>query len=159
MAIEQLVENQLNEWTQSDTDPILALCVLRGAAFFFCDLTRLLPHQSVEIAFCSCSSYGYDESSSGQVKIEGLNTSVKSRRVLIVDDIYDSGLTMKVLSEKLLTLGAREVKTCTMFKRENSNSGPDFFCFTASEGDWLVGYGMDDKGMMRNLPHVEAKKT
>ncbi len=80
------------------TRPVL-ICVLKGAVFFIADLTRRLPFD-LEIEFMAVSSYGQSSESSGVVRIlKDLDTDIKGRRVLIVEDIIDSGLTLQILDE------------------------------------------------------------
>ena len=154
----RLYDTQLLEWIDCESDPIVALCLLRGGVFFFSDITRLMPFDKVEIAFCSCSSYGDSKESSGEVKITGLSCDVSGKRVLVIDDIYDTGLTIESVSSRLYHMGASEVRSCTFARRANrAGKRPDFSALVVEPDAWLIGYGMDDAGLSSNSSSIVVK--
>lgn len=143
-------------WADSHTD-ILAISILRGGIFFFADLVREIK-ASIEIAAIKSSSY---ESSVNQVqkreiKINTLDLAFKGRRVLIIDDLCDSGRTLLNLKEHLLKEGALEVRSAVLIKRkvEKEIFNPDWIGFHYAGPEWFVGYGMEDCNRWMNLPDV-----
>lgn len=142
-------------WEKSHTD-ILAIAILRGAIFFFSDLVRRID-RSVEIAPARTWAYENENFAQRQeviVNIEGV--PAKGRHVLIVDDICDTGRTLRAISDALLKAGACEVKTAVLIKRvlKTETFNPDWVCFEYEGPEWFVGYGMDDGDRWRNLPQV-----
>ncbi len=147
----------LEQKTVTGKEPI-ALCVLRGAVYFFSDLTRAV-NQSVSIEFIRYSTYDKNENSPlPDDKLPELNISLDlaGRSVLIIDDICESGRLLSILKKECLAIGASSVKTAVLVYRDipRSMTTPDFYCFKIQYEDWLVGYGLDDKDRYRNLPGV-----
>lgn len=130
------------------------LGVLTGAFIFVADLVRQITGD-FEIRFIEASSYGNDTQSSGQCLLG--NADVKDKHVLIVDDIVDTGLTLKALLEQVIPL-AKSVKTCVLFHkqaREQYNVPLDYIGFEI-EDRFIFGYGLDNKGKDREQPCVYA---
>ena len=99
------------------------------------------------------SSYQNGLESSGEAKIFGGLEGVKSRRVLLVDDILDTGLTAKTVIEKLREMGAEEIKTCFFLNKLSKNGGEpraDFSCFEIPD-KFVFGCGLDYMGRFREL--------
>ncbi len=134
---------------------LLALCILRGGVFFFTDLLKSCA-VSIEPAFCRARSYSSEENSSplGTVETNFMGTDFEGRSVLLVDDICDSGSTLRHLTEELPRLGAREVRSVTLVlrHREDSVYRPDWHALTYGGDEWLVGYGMEDRNRYMNYP-------
>jgi hypoxanthine phosphoribosyltransferase len=154
------VARELTPWVAqvhaATGDQPLALCVLRGAFLFFADLLRSVPH-SIQPAFVRCQSYVQEENrQSDSIHFDLGGTVVKGRAILLADDICDTGRTLKVLSEHLLALGAREVKTAVLIHRRHPASvfAPDFACFRYDGPEWFAGYGMEDSHWRMNYPAV-----
>jgi len=145
------------ESLESDGQQLLALCVLRGAVFFFSDLLQAIP-VSVEAAFCRCR--GYEVGVNGQLaaglKVEGLDADLTGRRVLLVDDICDTGRTLAELSALCRDRGAKEVRTAVLIRRliPESQFAPDHAVFEYAGREWFTGYGMDDRSWRSNYPSV-----
>lgn len=102
------------------------------------------------------SSYGDSLSSSGVVEISGKLPDVRSKRVLLIDDILDTGATAKALVSLLKSSGAAEVKTCFLLNKRSKNGGtpePDFCGFDIPDF-YVFGYGLDLRGGMRELPDI-----
>jgi hypoxanthine phosphoribosyltransferase len=143
-------------WEESHTD-ILAIPILRGGLFFFADLVREVQH-SVEIA--PARTWAYEDTvnnvqrHSVKINIEGV--PAKGRNILLVDDICDSGRTLKALKENLLEQGARTVKSAVLVSRvmDNAVFQSDWSGFSYQGPEWLVGYGMDDCDRWRNLGSI-----
>ncbi|MFN0206365.1 MAG: hypoxanthine phosphoribosyltransferase [Planctomycetota bacterium] len=137
-------------------EPCLVAC-LRGSLVFTADLIRRMPIP-LRVDFLHAASYGNNTVSSGIVELRLLPdpSEVINRRVILVDDILDSGRTLHSAREKLLSLGARDVKTCVFLEkkipRENVKNA-DYRCFEIGH-EFVVGYGLDYAGMYRNLPYL-----
>lgn len=136
---------------------LLAICILRGAAFFFCDLLRAIP-ETVELTYCRASSYSSDENvqlSSG-VELTMDMVEPEGRAILLIDDICDTGSTMKSLSQEFLSRGATEVRSSVLIYRKTPKSifTPTWSGFECQSDDWFVGFGMEDKNYFSNLPEV-----
>lgn len=135
--------------------PLLALCILRGGAFFFTDLLKAC-RISIEPAFCRARSYSSVENATqlGSVETTFIGTAFDGRSVLLVDDICDTGKTLAYLAADLPRRGAREVRSATLVFRDRSDSSfkPDWHAFTYGGNEWLVGYGMEDRNQYMNYP-------
>jgi hypoxanthine phosphoribosyltransferase len=132
------------------------VCVLKGSCIFVSDLVRLLPIP-LEMAFVSAGSYR-DSSRPSALEIRTMPSSeeVRGRRVLLLDDILDSGRTLTAVREALLRDGADEVRTGVFLdkpERREVPLEPDFRVFEV-EDLFVVGYGLDYAGRYRNLPYV-----
>ncbi len=138
-----------------DKKPVV-ICVLNGAAVFFADLIRAMEIP-LEVATIAASSYGDDTVSSGEVKItKDLDVDVKGRHLLIVEDIIDSGRTMKALTALLSERGAASVAVCAFLdkpSRRVNDFKADYVGYQVPDL-FVVGYGLDCAGMYRNLPDL-----
>lgn len=141
---------------------VMLICILKGANLFMADLARQIS-VPVSYDFVAVSSYGADTKSSGVVRIlKDLDESVESKHVLVVEDIVDTGLTLRLsyLLENLRSRRAASVKVCTLLdkpSRRRVDVPVDYSGFTI-EDHFVVGYGMDYQGRYRNLPFVGLLK-
>ena len=114
-----------------------------------------------QIDFIDVSSYFGGLGSTGKVKlIHDLKTDVKDRHVLIMEDIVDTGRTLKYLMDLLADRGAKSIKVCSLLNKTEGRKvdvEPDYVGFTVPK-EFLVGYGLDYKGFYRNLPYVGILK-
>ena len=132
------------------------LCILKGSVFFVCELAKRIT-VPVTIDFMQVSSYGAETKSSGVVRLsKDLDEPLQGKNVIIVEDIIDSGLTMK---ELLSSLGAKhpsEIRIATLLVKPG-NLKADFHiyysCFEIPN-DFIVGYGLDYDGEGRNLRDI-----
>lgn len=142
-----------------DKNP-LVVCVLKGAALFMSDLVKRMNVQ-LEMDFMDVSSYGASTHSSGEVKIiKDLNTNVEGRDVLIVEDIIDTGLTLKYLVDLLQYRRAKSLKIVTLLdkpERRQADIAPDYTGFSVPDA-FVVGYGLDYAEKYRNLPFIGVLK-
>ncbi len=140
----------------SDESRVLVVCVLKGAAFFFSDLARNLTFP-FEIDFVRTSSYGSGRRSSGNVRfLKDVETSVEGRRILIVEDIVETGLSLDFLRRHFLERGAADVKIAVLLDKPTKRKVDvpvDFRAFEAPDL-YLVGYGLDDAETGRGLPDL-----
>ena len=132
------------------------ICILKGASFFTCELAKRIT-VPVYIDFMSVSSYGNGTSSTGRVRImKDLDESVEGENVLIVEDIIDSGRTLKYLSDILKSRGAKSVRICTLLdkpERRVVDVKVDYTGYNIPD-EFVVGYGLDYAQKYRNLPYI-----
>lgn len=129
--------------------------VLNGAAFFACDLTRKIQAINVEVGFMQLSSYGDSMKSSGNVKVDMLpNIDVKGRHVLVVEDVLDSGATIEKIREVFETLEPASLKIAVFADKGLTEKKVDYIVFEVPSDKFLIGYGMDSSGLLRNLTDV-----
>jgi hypoxanthine phosphoribosyltransferase len=135
---------------------IVFLCVLKGAYVFCADLMRKI-NLPVRLEFVSCSSYGGEMQSSGVVKIElDVTGSLENANVVIIEDIVDSGLTLKTLVGLVKQKNPRSVKLASLlFKpsRLKHEIDIDYLAFEIDD-KFVVGYGLDYAGRYRELPYI-----
>jgi hypoxanthine phosphoribosyltransferase len=142
-------------------DDTVAICLLTGGLWFAADLTRALARHGRNLAFDALwiASYGDETATSGRVLLRaGLQRSVEGRTVLVIDDVMDSGLSLKEAVRLLKDSGAARVLTCC-FARKPWPEPRDAVCnFVAWEAParFLAGYGMDVGGRYRGCPDVIA---
>lgn len=132
------------------------ICVLRGGAFFMCELAKRLT-VPVTIDFMSVSSYGDGTESSGQIKIvKDLDDSIEGKDVLVVEDIIDSGRTLSKLMELLDSRRPASLALCTLLdkpERRVVEVDVDYTGFRIPDL-FVVGYGLDCAQKHRNYPYV-----
>lgn len=141
--------------------PPLAVGLLRGAAIFLADLVRAID-LPLEYDFITVSSYG-NAASPGELRLlKDLVESVEGRDLLIVEDIVDTGRTLKYVQESLRRRGPRSLKSCCLVDkvaRREVEVELDYVGFRLEEDEFLVGYGLDYAGLYRNLPYIAALKS
>lgn len=138
-----------------EDEPVLVLALLNGALWFAADLLRKLPRNYV-LETARVSSYGDAFESSGRLDWKGPIPDVAAKRVLILDDVLDTGLTLQSVAEALLKLGAIEVKSAVAVDKtpcRKVDYEADFVGLQAGDC-YLLGYGLDAAGMDRNLPAI-----
>ena len=142
-----------------DTLP-LAISVLKGSVFFFCDVVRAMK-TPVQLDFMTVSSYGNSSESSGMPRIVmDLANSVDGRDVVLVEDIVDSGHTLSKMRDLILGRGASSFTVVTLFdkpSRRKVNIKADYSCYEI-EDEFIVGYGLDYAQMYRSLPYIGVLK-
>ena len=141
--------------TLKSHEALAVIGVLNGAAFFTCDLTREIRAISVEVGFMQLSSYGNAKKSSGQVKVDMLpNVDVKGRHVLVVEDVLDTGATVKKIREVFETLEPASLEIAVFADKGLATEKVDYVAFEVPASEFLIGYGMDSSGLLRNLTDV-----
>ena len=142
-------------------DDAVAVCLLTGGLWFAADLTRALYRLGRDVAFDALwlASYGDHKASGGRVEVRaGLQRPVAGRQVLIVDDVFDTGLSLRHAVQVVRDAGASEVLTAVFARKpwpEPRGVQPDFVAWEAP-ARFLVGYGLDDAGRRRGLPGIAA---
>lgn len=139
-----------------DSPPLL-VGVLKGAAVFLADLIRQI-HLPVDYDFVAISSYDADKSSGVVRLLKDVTANVEGRDVLIVEDIVDTGWTLRMsyLIENLMARKAASVKVCALLDKPSCRRVDlpvDYRGFEI-EDHFVVGYGLDYEGRYRNLPFV-----
>lgn len=136
-------------------DPIL-VSVLKGAFIFVADLARATTIP-LEIDFMAVSSYGASTRSSGVVRIvKDLDVDLTDRHVIIVEDIVDSGLTLRYLRKTLESRGTASLEVCALLVREASQLSEADLRYVGFRipPAFVIGYGLDVGERHRNLPHI-----
>lgn len=136
--------------------PPLLVCVLKGAVMFVTDFARALPIPS-ELEFMAVSSYGSATSSSGVVRIlKDLDRDITGRRVVIVEDIIDSGLTLSWLQKNLQTRGPASIDIVALLRKPEAVKVDVQVKYVGFDipTDFVVGYGLDFNERYRDLPFV-----
>ena len=139
---------------------LLLIGVLKGAVFFLADLMRQISIPC-EVDFMAVSSYGSATDSSGVVRIlKDLDTPIEGRDVLIVEDIVDSGLTLKYLLRNLGARGPASLEVCALLTKPERREVDLPIRYTGFEipNRFVIGYGLDHAERYRNLPYVAALK-
>ncbi len=138
-----------------DETPLL-IGVLTGAVTFMTALMREMGSE-LKIDFMAVSSYGDDVTSSGAVRIlKDLNENIEGRSVLIVEDIVDSGLTLKYLLDVLRRRDPKDVKVVALLRKRKADAievQTDLVGFEIPD-EFVIGYGLDYAGRYRNLPYI-----
>lgn len=151
--VEEMAKAIENDYKGED---IFIIGVLKGACVFVSDLMRKI-NLNVELDFMSVSSYGKSTKSSGVVKIlKDLDLEIENKHVIIVEDIIDTGLTLKYLTENLMSRNPKSLKICTLLDkpdRRKCHLDVDYIGFTIPDR-FIVGYGIDCAEMYRNLPFI-----
>ncbi len=159
--LRQINERLGEQITQDFKDKdLLVLGILKGCVFFMTDLVRCIK-LPMSIDFMSVSSYGSGTESTGRVKItKDIDIDLNDLDVLIVEDILDSGRTLKYVSDILKTRGAKSISIVTLMdkpERRVTDITPDYVgCVVPDE--FVVGYGLDYDQKYRNLPYIGALK-
>ncbi len=134
----------------------LLLGILRGSFVFLADLIRHLDFP-LEVDFIGLSSYGSGTQTSGKIKVsKKLETPVRDRNVLVVEDIVDTGLTTAFLLDYLQKYKPASVKLCALADKPSRREVPvniDYLGFNVPN-KFLVGYGLDADQKFRNLPDI-----
>ncbi len=136
-------------------EEVLVVALLNGALWFAADLLRLLPPNFL-LETLRVGSYGAGRESSGQLEWRSPVPVCAGRRVLLLDDVLDSGLTLQAVSAELRRRGAVEVVTAVVVDKQGRRRGglqADYAAFLLGDA-YLVGYGMDDAERYRNLPFI-----
>lgn len=135
---------------------LLVVSLLRGSFIFTADLVREISIP-VEVDFMTTASYGHGEVSSGNVEIiNDIRTGVEGKDILIVDDISDSGYTLKKVYDLLKLKNPNSIKICVMLdkpSRRKVDIDPDFVGFEIPDL-FVVGYGLNYGNHHRNIPYI-----
>ncbi|MGZ3277426.1 MAG: phosphoribosyltransferase [Caulobacteraceae bacterium] len=160
-AIGERVEALAARIAPAVTDDTVAVVLLTGGLWFAADLTRALARQGRRLRFDALwlASYGDAHASSGRCEVRAdLQRPLAGRPVLIVDDVFDSGLSLREARRHLEAAGAAQVLSAVFARKpwpQPRLFEPDFVAWEAP-ARYLVGYGMDSAGAWRGLPYIGA---
>jgi hypoxanthine phosphoribosyltransferase len=139
---------------------LILVGVLKGAIMFMTDLAREL-RLPLEMDFMAVSSYGNATQSSGVVRInKDLDTSIEGRNVLLVEDIVDSGATLRYLLENLRSRNPASLRVCALLDKQvprKADVEVEHIGFSIPN-QFVVGYGLDYAEHYRNLPYIGVLK-
>lgn len=136
------------------------ICVLNGAFIFMADLVRAID-RPLTVDFLSVSSYGSRTETSGEVRlVKDLDQSLKGRHVILVEDIVDTGLTMRYLLNYLQGRGPLSVKVAALLSKPSRRQVEVPLHYLGFEIDdaFVYGYGLDVDHQYRNLPFVTSQR-
>jgi hypoxanthine phosphoribosyltransferase len=155
--VKELAQQIEEEFSRSEGEPVV-VGLLKGAFIFVADLVREM-RIPVVVDFLWVSSYGQSMESSGVIKVvKDLDTDIEGRWVLLVDDILDTGLTLKEIHSFLRSKKPAVLKTCVFLEKEGRKRvdfQPDYLGFKVPN-KFLVGYGLDWGELGRNLKGIYA---
>lgn len=143
------------------TDETVATVLLTGGLWFAADLTRALSRIGRNVRFDALwlASYGDDKTSRGAIEVRaGFQRSLQGRQVLLLDDVFDTGLSLAEAGRIAREQGAAEVITCVFARKPfplPRAAEPDYVGWQAPNR-FLVGYGLDNAGALRGLPYIGA---
>ncbi len=141
----------------SNTNPLYTICVLKGAVLFYSELIQKI-NLPLNTNFITLSSYGNNFKSSGKVSLVSENIpDLNGKNVLIVEDLIDTGLTLdyftKYIKEKYSPASVKVAVLLNKKREKNTEFKPDYFGFEVDDR-FIVGFGMDYKGLYRNLDYI-----
>lgn len=159
---ETQIQNRIREIAQDirrdygESEELLLVGVLKGSFHFLSDLTRQLGN-NVTVDFLQTSSYGKGTVSSGIVQIrKDLDDSIQDKHVLLVEDIVDTGTTLKHLLELLSTRQPKSLKIASLLSKPEAHQvkiDVSYLGFSIPK-HFVVGYGLDHGERYRNLPYI-----
>jgi hypoxanthine phosphoribosyltransferase len=153
------VEEIATEIARREPRELFVIVVLKGSFVFAADLIRALDRAGVEaqVDFITLSSYGKAAASSGSVRLSrDVSEDVRGRNVMIVDDILDTGRTIRFARELMQRRGAASVKTCVLLDKPSNREveiAADYVGFTIPNL-FVVGYGLDLAHRYRGLSYI-----
>lgn len=139
---------------------VVAVGVLNGSILVFADLIRFIDLE-ISCEFLKISSYSGTKSSGKVTSVLGINVNLTGKSVLVIEDIVDTGLSMKFLKEELQKCNPKQISIMTLlFKKESFeyNYPLDYVGFEIPD-KFVVGYGLDYDGLGRNLPDIYQLRT
>ena len=160
-AIAERVEAVADRIAPAIGEDTVAVALLTGGLWFAADLTRALARRGRHVKFDALwlASYGDNHASSGRCEVRAdLQRPVVGRPVLIVDDVFDSGLSLREARRHLDGAGATEVLSAVFARKpwpQPRLFEPDFVAWEAP-ARYLIGYGLDSAGAWRGLPYIGA---
>lgn len=151
--VQELAETIMKDYEGKE---LTFICILKGSALFTVDLAKKIKN-NVRFEFIRVSSYGDSQESSGKVIMKlDLQDSIEGRDVIIIEDIIDTGRTLSYLRDYLKDKNPASLKICTLLDKKERrvfDIEPDYTAFNIPD-KFVVGYGLDDRENLRNLPYV-----
>lgn len=163
---EEEIQNKIKELADEmnnfyNGEEVIAICVLKGAVMFATDLVKHL-NMPLKMEFIRLSSYGTGFNTSGKVNAVDISLpDLNGKNVLIIEDIVDTGLTAKFLMDFMHTnFHTKSTKFCSLLDKKitrKTEIEPDYYGFEIDD-KFVVGYGLDYEGYMRNLRFIGYKE-
>jgi hypoxanthine phosphoribosyltransferase len=151
--IRQMVETIERDYREKD---LVVVAVLKGSVLFLADLVRGFS-RPLAFDFIGVSSYGHSRTSLGVVNLEKeINTDIRDKDILVVDDILDSGRTLGWVKEHLQKFNPRSVRICVLLEKKARRViavKADYVGFTIPDV-FIYGYGLDYRDRYRHLPYI-----
>jgi hypoxanthine phosphoribosyltransferase len=139
-----------------ENEDLVVICVLKGSFMFCSDLVKKI-NRPLKLEFISLSSYGDSTNSSGNVRLEmDITANIEGKNVLIVEDIVDTGLTIRTLLELLSVRNPKKIKLASLLFKPSKLKHRvhiDYLGFEI-EDKFVIGYGLDYAGRYRELPYI-----
>jgi hypoxanthine phosphoribosyltransferase len=139
-----------------ENEDLVVICVLKGSFMFCSDLIKRI-NRPLKLEFISLSSYGDSTNSSGNVRLEmDITANIEGKNVVIVEDIVDTGLTIKTLLELLSVRKPKKIKLASLLFKPSKlkhKVNIDYLGFEI-EDKFVIGYGLDYAGRYRELPYI-----
>jgi hypoxanthine phosphoribosyltransferase len=152
------IASQIIDRHKNDQSQLVFICVLNGGFMFYTKLVEQISILDPECDFIKVKSYEGQERGNLEIKLHS-SVNVKNKHVYIVDDIYDSGVTMNSLKNYYSSQQASSVNIVTMIKRsinEIDMPSNSLYGFEIQD-EWVVGFGLDDEnGKKRSIPYILA---
>jgi len=152
------IASQIFNRHKSEKRPIILICVLNGGFMFYSELVKKLSSLDPKCDFIKVKSYEGQERGDLEIKLRE-SLEMQDNHVYLIDDIYDSGVTMDTLRKYFIYEGAASVQIVTLVKRainEIDLPSGSIYGFEITD-EWVVGYGMDDEHhQKRSLPYILA---
>ena len=155
----KILAKQINDEHRNDPTPVVLVCILNGGFMFFSDLVKEITIP-VELDFIRCKSY-YGRKQGDLVVSKDLETKIKNKHVYLIDDIVDSGNTMKAVMKFLSVKDPKSMTPVAAIYKENGDFDKVLHILhqptDSISNPWYIGYGMDDEnGHNRNLRSIWA---
>lgn len=152
------IATQIFNRHKSEKIPVILICVLNGGFMFYSELVKKLSSLDPKCDFIKVKSYEGQERGNLEIKLRE-SLEIQDQHVYLIDDIYDSGVTMDTLRKHFIYEGAASVQVVTLVKRainEIDLPAGSIYGFEITD-EWVVGFGMDDEHYQkRSLPHILA---
>lgn len=146
----------ITEWASTKSEPITVVWLAEGALMFAADILREIK-SDVYVRSLRASSYGSSSQSSGNVCLSENFDEYEGKDVLVIDDIFETGLTLQTIIAKMREAGAKDVKTCVLLRKSDVDTKvklPDFIGFDIPN-KFVFGYGLDKCLLFRNLDEIK----
>lgn len=156
--IKETVKKLGEKITAKYDEPIVAISLLKGSFVFAADLVREIKTPTI-VDFMTTSSYGDGIETTGNVQIlHDVRTNLEGRNVLIIDDICDSGFTLKTIVEHIKEMNPKSIKTAVFLDKPSRRQTDLYPDFVGHEIDdlFVVGYGLNYGDYYRNCPYIFA---
>lgn len=158
--LDEIITNtaqQLNSYYKNTKKPIYFICVLKGASVFMNDLIKKINFPLI-IDYIQVSSYD-GTSSTGVIHLKkDISEDITDKDIVIIEDIVDSGLTLKYLKEYInIKHHPKSIKICCLLDKKLARKVPldvDFIGYELLDNKFLIGYGLDYNELLRNIPYI-----